>query len=469
MLIYDLLLVADVFLLGAVAFLYSRSPAASIFHPATFYLLFHGFVFTLRPIIARIYDFQYLYYRAEFHPTLGEKVTALLVADLAMCVFVAVSVKFASAPPPFSGNWRADAVRRQVRGPFLGVFAVLAPVALYSLLDYWIVSASASSTMLLDVATGVQINTDRNGWFTLAQLMLVPLTAIFAWLYRFRWWALLPFVAFFFLKAGTGGRGPFVVAAILLILLFLLEKRRRWPEWRSVLLLVVAAVAFNTVVVDRGKAIRSLFVEDYSRPGEIKSDEHPLDHPDFGNLEFLEYAVHVVPDRTGTYDYFLNNLQIFTEPVPRVWWPGKPIGPPIRLFNLMDYGRPLGWTWAVPGVGWMSLGWPGVAIQAMIFALLYGWLYRRFAAKNASVFMVLFYLVMVSATVVTFRDGGLLTILRQLPYYGGPIALTWMLCRLFGGERSSRGLPSRAWSVSPADRRRALAAEYQRDRERAVS
>ena len=290
----------------------------------------------------------------------------------------------------------------------------------------------------------------------------MPLTAAFAWVYRFRWWSLLPFAGFVILRAGTGARGPFIVASAMLILLYLADQRRRWPEWRSALIVGAAAVLFNFVVADRGEAIRDLFIDKTQAVHLAPDREHFFDHPDFANLEMLEYAVHVVPQLSGGYDYFLNNLQILTEPIPRIWWKNKPLGPPIQTFTLADYGVPYGFTFSIAGVGWMALGYLGVALQAALFALIYGLLYRRLLAGNASPFYLLFYTVMLGATVITFRDGTLLTIVRLLPFYGFPVMAVWIAYRATYRQAPVRQRRTSGASPLPAERRRALATQYRK-------
>ena len=69
--IYDLVLAASTVAFVAVAWFYWRSAAASVFHPATLYLAFHGLVFVVRPIFARVYDFRTIYASVGFTPSLS--------------------------------------------------------------------------------------------------------------------------------------------------------------------------------------------------------------------------------------------------------------------------------------------------------------------------------------------------------------------------------------------------------------
>ena len=46
---------------GLVTIYYLRGPSFSVFHPLTFYVSFHGFIFVFRPIVAWINDFNLIY------------------------------------------------------------------------------------------------------------------------------------------------------------------------------------------------------------------------------------------------------------------------------------------------------------------------------------------------------------------------------------------------------------------------
>lgn len=472
---YDVILLSSALLMCGVVVFWCRHPAASLLHPATIYLAFHSFVFVIRPIFARYYDYRAVYRAIGFQPAVVDKITVLLAANLGFVVFMAAAIALAGRPIPYPAAPDRDAERRALRLPFLIVFVLLGAVGLVSILNYWEVQADDASTMLTDAKLGVSYNTSANGWFASAQMALAPLTVMFAWLYRFRLWALLPFAAYAVLAAGTGGRGSLIYAGLALSMLYLFDKGRKWPEWRAVLLFALLIVAFNNIVLDRGKAVREVFVED-STGQHVNAKEHlaPLEFIDFANMEFFEFIVHVVPKRSGTYDYFLSNLQILTEPIPRIWWSGKPLGAPVKMFNFFDYGDYIGMTYSVPGVGWIELGYFGVVIQSVIFALIYAGSYRVVMKRAPTGMGMMAYVLFVAATVVTYRDGTLLTIIRQVPFYLGPVLLLWLLSRAFYGPGWNRGgaLPavpepepgssaaaSRA-NVAPAERRKALASAW---------
>ena len=459
---YDLILAASCVLFGAVSLVFVRQKAASLFHPATVYLAFHGFVFVIRPIVARWYEFDFVYRLYEFQPSPADKITVIIAANLAMLVFVGASVALARSPAPPVPDGQDDHARRALFWPIMLVAGLLTPLAAYSQFANWDRRVDNFATMMRDAASGNSINLEGNGWFTDSALMMAPIAVLLVWLSRYRWWGWAYFAVFAFLQAGTGTRQAIIFAVAAVGITFLLERGRRWFDWRAVVLGFVAAIAFNQIVIDRGSAVRALVADDADTMVIAEQDLDPLEHMDFANMEYFEYLVYAVPQRTGTYDYFAHMLQIATEPVPRILWPGKPAGSPVQLFSLWDYGKPIGMTASMPGMGWMSLGYPGVVIQALIFALIFGAAYRALLTNRGGPMARIGYALAMGVSLIGFRDGTLLTLLRLVPFYFGPLLLVVAFARVGGSGRTiaTPGYDGMATGATPADRRRALAARH---------
>lgn len=426
---YDFLLLLNLVVWGALTFYYLRLPCASAFHPASFYLFFHFLIFVFRPFFVWYRDYGFIYKVYQFNPSMDDKITVQLASMLGLVCFVLLSIKFGDAPPRFPQDRIHEAERKEMIRPYLFVAAVFVPLGVISILANWGVRANDANTMVMDAATGHSINTTGNGYFDNLQLFLAPLSVMCVWLYRFRWWSFLPLLAFVVLRAGTGGRWAFVMACATVGLLFLYQNRQRWPNLRATAIGAAGLVLFQLVGADRGASIRRLFVEDNSYEGTFGDRQEGLqflEGMDFGNLEFFEYIVYAVPQRTGTYGYFLDNLQLLTQPIPRVLWEGKPIGPPIQLFSLFDYGFPIGMTYSLPGNGWMQLGYLGVAIWCALFGWLFGVIYNRFQRSEHGNPAVLAYLLFIPISVQFFRDGLLLSLVQFSAFFVVPV---WMVVR----------------------------------------
>lgn len=422
---YEIILFANFALFAGILLLYLRTPAASVWHPATFYSAVHGFVFVVRPIIAWFRGYASVYGIYHFQPTMDVKIGAVCAAALAYCIVMCVLMRWAAAPvQPLR---IPNDIRNRFKKPILMTAAVLGPLAFYSALSAWNNRVNDFSSMIT-TASGYKINTTGVGYFTEAQNMLVPLILMVAWVFRFRLLSLVPFVAFVMLKAGSGGRGPFVIAIAALGLMFLYERGRKWPTPRVLGLFAVALILFSLVGQDRGESVRNFLLRQAPTPQtQDVAQRELLDGMDYANLEYLEFVITTIPEKTRTYNYFLDNLQIVTEPIPRLLWKGKPVGPPIQLYDLWDYGTPWGMTVSIPGYGWMQLGWFGVVIWAFFIGAMLALIYRAFLKRLASPLVVIAYMGFLAGTILYFRDGGLLTVLRSQMFFLFPVLIAHVL------------------------------------------
>ena len=443
---YPTLLLASVAIFLIVAIVYLRQDFSSVYHPISLYLVFHGIVFTIRPLFAYWLHYDFLYRVYRFNPSDDVKSTVIICANLGLLAFVAGAWKGGSAPLTFRQGPAEIAHRKRLIPAFLLAIALIAPIAVASIVTVY---TSGYAGMRLDVHTGVAINTSSNGWLLEAQLMLVPLSVLLAWTFRFRWWSLLPLLVFVTVRAGTGGRGPFIVACAAAGLLWMFDSKRRWPSLLMFALIVPLTAGFYVLGQERG-AVRT-FLDD-GKIIELREKTGFMESMDWANMEFFEYLVETVPRKTGTYGYFVDNLQVFTEPVPRVLWQGKPIGPPIKMYNLFDYGNPIGMTYSLPGYGWMQLGYFGVALWCALWGYCLGAIYSWFMRSRQGNFQVALYFAFLPIFIIAFRDGGLVTVMRTGVFYLTPV-LVWMWAARALGIPDPADLVRRATRVG--SRRRA--------------
>ncbi|MEO6152849.1 MAG: O-antigen polymerase [Croceibacterium sp.] len=459
---YELMLYASCLVFAAVALTYARSSSASLFHPATGYLAFHFIVFALRPLFAFYGNYNTIYVAYHFQPSWSDKNTVILGANLGLIVFVAAAMRWGRDTLGFESR---DDDRTEYVVPVLIACFVCGIPALWSLITNFQISAGIrESGITMDLATGTVINKTGNGYFFEASLMMATLAGMFAYVFRFRWWSFLPLFAFVILRGGIGGRGPIIAAIFFMILLYSYAHKRYWLNLKTAGLMVAALAIFRVVGDDRGAAIRE-FVGFKSGP--VRSQVlRFLEAMDWANLEFFEYLVYVVPQRSKSYDYFLAELQIFTEPIPRILWTGKPIGAPIKLFDLWHYGQPIGMTYSLPGAGWFELGWIGIIVLSAFFAWIYAAAFSRFARSRRGAFSVMLYCAFLTTSIVAFRDGQLMTVLRQSLFYLAPVLVMEATARVQRGpsedqRRRQQKLRTEVGSTarpSPGERRRKRAA-----------
>ena len=420
------------FIIIAICYAYSRY--ASIFHPLTYYLVFHGLVFVVRPCFQYAFDYDSIYVLYGFHPTLYTKHLTLLITNIGLLCFTGavlstgnVTMSFVSTDRGISGA--ADRGGRQL----ILVAVACAPIIILSMrvvmttfTDY-----GASELFTSNGEGRTLLTQGTSGYMLDANVMLGTIGVLIAWAYRFKVLSFIPFGAFCAFRMTAGGaRWTFIMASASLMLIYLYDKRRKWPILKfslyGVLLLFIfyQIGSYRRVVLDlvwqAPPGYNDSQVDNYiSRKGFF-------DDMDFGNLEYLEYVVMAVPEMTGTYDYFVNNLEIFTAWIPRNLWPNKPAGPPIEFYDLWDYGSPIGMTQSIVGRGWADLGVVGVAIWCSLGGAAWGFYYKWFAQSQQTRFEVATYAMMLPLSVQWFRDGVLITIVKFPLFWILPIVL-WLL------------------------------------------
>lgn len=452
---YEFALFLSVICFAGISLAFMRSHASSLFHPLTFYLAFHGFVFVFRPILAWIEQFDLVYRIYQFTPSYSDKVTAILASNLGMLVFAATCWQAGNVAMIFKQDRTTLAERERLKIAFLLAAALCIPLGAYSLLTAWntaVDTGSAYSNMIRIAKSGKAYNEGINGYLVEAQLMLGSCAAIFAWLYRFRLYSLLPLIAYAAYRAGTGVRGAVITAFVSAALFYLYDRKRRLPPLALLAIVPLLIAGFTAIGDDRGASIRRMLADDKSSQifGSNRSGERAFEGMDFANLEYLEFVIYAVPQRSGTYGYFNDVAQIFTEPVPRALWPNKPIGAPFQRINFFDYGNPVGMTVSLPGEGWYSLGWTGVLIWCGLCGWLLGTLYRRFVNARQSTFQVAMYIIFLPILIVAFRDGQLITVFRQALFFLVPIVLWRFIARMIGVSPIPRPLPVLARRQGPA-------------------
>ncbi|WP_207436469.1 hypothetical protein, partial [Sabulibacter ruber] len=65
----ELALIAQVLVVALVVAVFLFSGTASMFHPLSFYLIFHTLVFVLRPILLHVYQFDNVWLFIGFWPS----------------------------------------------------------------------------------------------------------------------------------------------------------------------------------------------------------------------------------------------------------------------------------------------------------------------------------------------------------------------------------------------------------------
>jgi hypothetical protein len=213
-------------------------------------------------------------------------------------------------------------------------------------------------------------------------------------------------------------RWTLVLFFVALALAFCWQHKQKWfPVW-MLLLAIPALMLFHelghrrglVMALFNGETMSEVLSESADETANLPASEQrriKYDTQDYANFDYLAFVVATVPERTGTYTYGSQYLQLFTEPIPRKLWPGKPLGAPVGFFSLNAYGNFYGLTASLPGDAWMSGGWLGLIITMGFFGGLWGWFHRWFWANNGSCLRAMIYLIALALSAQQFRDGGI--------------------------------------------------------------
>jgi hypothetical protein len=406
------------------------SGQASLFHPVTWYLAFHGLVFVLRPILVYYFGFDFIWNYMRFQPTDEVFVQTLAVASVGLVVFVGVCLATSRRNPSFPGSPPQNFSLQQ-RHALLLVTLLLLPAIGFSIYK------TNNGSLVGELVGGVYINTNSVGYLNDAQFVLMPLLCIWLVVSRFHWANALPGMLYIGYRSWGGwARFTIVLFVLMAVAAYCWRHRRRWMPLWSVAAALPIFLLFNLIGHNRD-AIKELLSGEEVRRVEYGAGmslrqkmKAQYDNADAANFDSLAYIIAVVPERTGTYTYGSQYLQIFTEPIPRLLWQGKPKGAPVSFFDLNAYGNFIGLTPSLAGDGWMSGGWVGlIATMALVGGFL-GLAHRWFWNHVQNNMAALFYLTALPVLAQWYRDGSI-SIAKFLLWNWLPllmwIGFTWLL------------------------------------------
>lgn len=417
-----------------------RRRFTSAFDPAFFYLVFHGIVFVVRPLLARALGWHQVQDHMQFYPSDGQVVRALLVSSVALLVFCLSTTLAGRTRAVFHTN--APFGTGIQKKALIATWALLGPFAIYSaVLGIAGVSFAGNGSLQMESINGIAVYTNTTGYLVDAQQMLLPLVVLTLLVWRYTLMAWLPMLAFVGYRAYMGwSRWTIVTVFIMLFLASLYQMRHRWPRPTAVARGLVLAPFIFTLFFLLGEnrdVVRDLASNQSSTRNDLPLGQK-LDNLDFANFDYLTFVVAIVPTSTGTYTYGTQYLQLFTEPIPRILWPQKPVGAPIKFFELNDYGYFSNLTLSLPGDGWLSGGWLGVVLTMALAGVALGRLHRWFWRSQQDVGKSMIYLMVLAVSFLWFRDGGIY-IVKFLLFTLPPIAV-WRALTHFVHRRSQRGL-----------------------------
>lgn len=423
---------------------------ASLFHPATIYLGFHGLVFVIRPFLVHYLNFNSVWLYIGIEPTEAAMIRTLEATSVALIVFVGMSLYAGRAtvgfPPepatPFSPLQRRALITTTV------LFIPLVALSIYA----------TRKGVEGDRVNGIYIMTNSTGYLNDAQFAIAPLFCAWAFVTRFRWPNLVVALLYVGYRSWFGwARWTIVLFFLTLIFAYCWDRRKKWLPLQAIALAIPVLIVFNVLGHNRDyfksliqgpqpQAQATTAAEAEIGMSELDKIREQVDTQDFANFDYLTFILSIVPARTDTYTYGAQYIQLFTEPIPRILWKGKPVGAPVRTFDIMQFGNFTGLTFSLPGDGWISGGWTGLVITMSVVAFLLGSFHRWFWRHVNNPMVAVFYITALAMTVQWFRDGGI-SIAKFMLWTWLPL-LVWTGVMWLMGQRL---LPGRSYILRPGE------------------
>ena len=405
--IIELAMLGQILLWLIVLGTFVASGQASMFHPLTIFLAFHALVFIIRPLEIIYWGFDFGWQYMRFYPSDGDWIKTFCVTSLGLVMFATVTMVVGKTTPEFPTNPPAPFTSDQKRGLLLTTL-LLGPLVLFS------IYRTNSGFATMEQRGGITIMTGDSGYVVEAQYMFGPLACAWLLVTRFDWRVWIPLVIYIGYRAYSGWmRWTIVLLIFAIALSYLWQQRRRWVSFSVMLVMIPAILLFAWLGQDRGNFRRLLGFQTAEAQqvlaGMSKEEIRKMksDNPDYANFDFLTFILNVVPERTHSFTYGTQYLQLFTEPIPRKLWPGKPLGAPIHFFSLNDYGNFVGMTPTILGDGWMSGGWIGLITTMGLVGGFLGFAHRLFWRKVDNNMFCLFYTIGLAMLPQWYRDGGI--------------------------------------------------------------
>ena len=404
-------------LIGAVVFLASR---LSFWHPATTYLLFHAYSFSVRawqlfdgasPMYAENGAFDVI--RPE------EFQRALLLADVALAVFVAAAY--------YAHRRFEQAAHEPIRRRLINRAAVLMVAGLCLPVGFFV--------FLTSKAGGVAANalTETN-YYTVMGMWPIGCLGLLIYLRGFRWYLLLPTALYLGLVAVQGyHRFMLVLPLVFLASYYLQARRRRWPG-----LSILCGALLVFLVLPRLKSIgQAVQAGDFNEAVQLVGDSFRSTKGLEGSSseQFLDqYAgALTMADDYGKVYFGSTYLAIVTLPIPRSLWPAKPgLGDhTIEISTARRQYDREGRIITYLGESYLNFRYLGIVLlPALLGFFLTRWCLRATSGPLHR-FDGYLYTVFAMAYVQLFRDG-LLSIFVFTVVHNMPMLFAWILHALPG-------------------------------------
>ena len=371
----------------------------SVTHPATSYLIFHGWFVSARTI-AILSGAPTLFSWLGGDPVSADEISrAVVLADAAL-----IAMTFA---------WILAANRNSVRGEGSVFEAVPLRRDIIQLVVAFVMPVGAITLLLWSIVPGFDApqfatNWAGSNWTVVAQswVGLGLLALIYA--YGFRLVLIAPFAAYLALVAYQGNfRFRLLIPAILLVQIYADRRGKRWPSLKTTTALLGCAVLFFPMK-GIGEGLQA-----GAEPAALwRAAEHEIAdvlrgaHPDEMILDQFASAL-TLADQHGKLFLGKTYAGILTVAMPREWWPGKP-GLADFEKEISSPGRPIaadGMVVTMLGEFYVNFWYPGVILFSFIVAYASGSAFHAAYRRSYFTLARFAYLLVACNLIQVYRDG----------------------------------------------------------------
>ena len=400
------MLVIDFFVVLMSATVLLRYARLSHSHPATIYLFFHLYTFTLR-LIGLMFGAPTIFsqWGWVYEPvTDAEIVRAAFLGDLALISMTVAWVRASLTDLKKSQNRDASPHEKIPNLSLPHIWSVVAIAFPLGLLGLW-----AFTNLPGLESEGLELGEwQSSSWFFITQVWAgLSILALIYW-YGFRWWLMIPMSVYLLIMTYQGyHRFRVIIPAILMIQIYLDRRKLKWPP-----VYIMAAIFALMLIFFPLKNIGQMAQEGAAVSEIVTSSTEDINKafiakaPDQQFLDQYASALTLIDDGEKFY-YGATYLPLVTLPIPRQWWPDKP--------GLADYLRDISKPWrpmaemgmivTFLGESYANFGYLGIIVLPYFLAYLLGRMYFRAYRRNYFSVTRLAYLLIACNLLQVYRDG----------------------------------------------------------------
>jgi len=378
----------------------------SAFHPATTYLFFHAYTVTSRLLALELG--ASLMRTLPEPANLEEVLRAARAFDLALIAVTMLWLHLASKERRLAGRpvCVGNRTGAQTLSPKLvRVIAIVSIIIGVIALRYLQFSGADTRTANLERLG----EWNRSTWVTMTMDWALQGSMMLHYLRGFPPIHTAITIGLFALAALSTSRYSVVVWGIFACFIVLSRRHRRWPSVPAIVVLATIAVVWFPLKIIRASYWAGEDVEGILRNAVTYTTGELAQGGNGGDTVFLDQTAVVMTlvDQHGSYFYGSTLAPLVVMPVPRPWWPDKPIQNHY-LKDIATPARPIGaegMIATIVGEGYANFGWVGVVLYPLLAAYGYGKFYFFAMRRPYNSVSRFGYLFAASMLIQVFRDG----------------------------------------------------------------